>query len=43
VDYINNPHGLLDEGQGLNQFATCWWSRSTLTISGLRPSGAGRE
>jgi hypothetical protein len=28
---------LFSEGQELNQFATCW-SRSTLTISGLRPA-----
>src|SRR3984957_18506711 len=25
------------------QFVTCWWSRSTSTISGLRPGGAGQE
>jgi hypothetical protein len=27
----------------VNRFATCCWSRSTLTISGLRSNGAGRE
>jgi hypothetical protein len=43
VDYTNNPRSLLDDSRSLNQFGAYYWSRSTLTTSGLRPRGAGLE
>jgi hypothetical protein len=43
MDYNSNPDDLFGYGRGLNQIATIWWFRSTLTISGLRPKRRSQE